>query len=189
MKPEQAAGPTEDDFLKVCRLLNESGAHYLIVGGFALMMHDVPRFTADVDVLIEESDDNYRRVIEALSQLADGAAKELTPKDFEENLVVKIADEVQVDVSRRAWVVTYSEALPNALEEVFEGIRIPYLGIKDLIRSKQTYREKDKLDLQMLQSRMGQGQAEAEGANKTAKGCLGILTGFIRLSLVISLCS
>ncbi len=175
--PEEAGeGISDDDLLKVCSLLNASGARYLIAGGFAVVMHQVPRFTADVDILIEESEENYLRVIEALSKLADGAARVLTPSDFEENLIVKIADEIEVDVSRRAWVVTYAEAAPNAMEEIIEGVRIPYLGLKDLIRSKQTYRDKDKLDIQMLLSRSAEKQDPHPALEQAKKnGCLGLV--------------
>lgn len=143
-------GASDDDLLKVIRLLNEAGARYLVIGGFAAILHQIPRFTRDVDILIEEDENNYTRIISALSQLADGAAKELTHEDFLNNLVIKIADEVEVDVSRRAWTVTYAEAIPNARFEIIDGIRIPYLGLADLIRSKQTYRAKDKLDIELL---------------------------------------
>jgi len=51
------------------------------------------------------------RVIDALAQLEDGAARELTPRDILENVVVKIADEVEVDVSTHAWKITYFDAL------------------------------------------------------------------------------
>jgi hypothetical protein len=137
--------PSEESLVKVCRLLNQEGAHYLVIGGFALALHQVPRFTHDVDLLIKDDETNFRLVIAALSRLADGAAKELVPEDFRENLVVKVADEVEVDVSRRAWVVTYDEALPGACEAVIDGVRIPFLGLKDLIRSKQTHRAQDQI--------------------------------------------
>lgn len=149
MSKHEEGGASDESLLKVCRLLNEEGARYLVAGGFAVIMHRVPRFTQDIDLLIEEDEENYLRVIAALSRLEDGAARELTPQDLRENLVVKIADEVEVDVSRRAWVVTFLEALPQAKREVIEGIEIPF-GLRDLIRSKQTHRDKDRLDIQML---------------------------------------
>ncbi len=171
-----AQGASDDDLLKVCQLLNEAGARYLICGGFAVILHAVPRATKDVDLLILDSPENFDRVLQALRKLPDGAAAELTPQDFAENLVVKILDEVEVDVSRRAWVVTYDEAIAGARELVIDGIRIPYLGLKDLIRSKQTYRDKDRADIQMLlesspEARDAEGLANAQ----KAKGCLGWL--------------
>ena len=70
------------------------------------------------------------------------AAAELTVQDLIENMVVKVADEVEVDVSKSAWSVSYEEAIENAKEVVLSGIRIPFLSLPDLIKSKETYRKK-----------------------------------------------
>ena len=98
-----------DQLLRVCALLNEHGARYLIVGGHACILHGHVRTTEDVDILVEDSIENFQRVIAGLSALEDHAAAELTPQDIAENVVVKIADEVEVDVSRQAWQVHYAE--------------------------------------------------------------------------------
>ena len=136
--------------LRVCALLNAVGARYLIAGGHACILHGIVRTTEDVDLLIEATEENCARVIRALAQLEDGAAAELTPRDLLDNVVVKIADEVEVDVSTQAWTVTYAEAISASLETVVQGVRIPYLGLDSLIASKETYREQDRLDLLRL---------------------------------------
>src|SRR4051812_6791865 len=92
----------------VCALLNRHAAQYLIVGAQAAILHGHIRTTEDVDILIPEDEANHARVIAALSELQDHAASELTPRDLVENIVVKIADEVEVDVSTRAWKVSYA---------------------------------------------------------------------------------
>ena len=145
--------PADTRLLKVCRLLNEAGAKYLVAGAYAMILNDAIRATQDVDVLIEESLENYQRVIDGLSRLADGAAAELTPQDFVENVVVKIADEVEVDVSTRAWKVSYADAFPNAQRLVIQDVEIPYLSREDLILSKQTYRDQDRVDVELIRRR------------------------------------
>ena len=136
--------------IRVCTLLNAAGAEYLVVGAWALILNNVVRATEDVDILIAAHRANYERVIRALSQLEDGSASELTPQDFEENVVIKVADEVEVDVSTQAWTMTYAEAFPNALAVEVDGVSIPYLSLPDLIRSKETYRDQDKADIERL---------------------------------------
>src|SRR5215213_539027 len=89
--------------LRVCQLLNDAGAKYLICGAHACILHGLVRTTEDVDILIEATEENCQRGIGALGKLEDGAARDLTPKDILENVVVKIADEVEVDVSTHAW--------------------------------------------------------------------------------------
>jgi hypothetical protein len=136
--------------LRVCGLLNAAGANYLVAGAYAMILNSVIRATEDVDILIEDSRENFQKVITALSNLADGAARELTPEDFVENVVVKIADEVEVDVSTSAWTVTYAKAAKNAQSVVIDHVRIPYLSLDDLIRSKLTHREQDHADVERL---------------------------------------
>src|SRR5216684_8358041 len=106
--------------LRVCSLLNKHKAKYLIVGARACWLHGYVRATVDFDILIPEDRENHARVIAALAELEDHAAAELTPKDLAENVVVKIADEVEVDVSTRAWKVSYADAEPDALKTIIE---------------------------------------------------------------------
>ena len=132
--------------LRVCKLLNDSNAKYLICGAQACILHGLVRTTEDVDVLVESSEENCRRVLEGLSRMADGAARELTAKDIVENVVVKIADEVEVDVSIHAWKVSYAEAIGSAREVIIDGVKVPFLSLDMLIASKETLREQDSLD-------------------------------------------
>jgi len=136
--------------LRVCALLNKYGAKYLIVGARACWLHGYVRATMDVDILIPEDLENHARVLAALSELEDHAASELTPQDLVENIVVKIADEVEVDVSTRAWKVNYADAVGTSLKTTIEDLEIPYVDLKTLIKSKNTERDQDKVDVQRL---------------------------------------
>ena len=55
-------------------------------------------------------------------------------------------DEVEVDISTRAWKVTYADAAAKAKDVLIDGIKVPFLGLDDLIASKETYREQDAYD-------------------------------------------
>src|SRR5438876_4607933 len=136
--------------LRVCSLLNKHSAKYLVVGARACWLHGYVRATMDVDILVPEDTGNHERIIAALSELQDHAAAELTPQDFVENVVVKIADEVEVDVSTRARRVSYSEAIETSLIAVINEVEVPYVDLKTLIESKRTQRDQDKVDVQRL---------------------------------------
>ncbi len=60
--------------------------------------------------------------------------------------MVKVADEVEVDVSTHAWKVTFDEAAASALYLEIDGIEIPCTGLDMLIASEETYREQDAAD-------------------------------------------
>ena len=136
--------------LRVCSLLNQHDAKYLVVGARACWLHGYIRATLDVDILVPEDLQNHERIIAALSELRDGFAAELNPQDFVDNIVVKIADEVEVDVSTRAWKVTYDEAHRSALRRTIDGVDVPFVDLQTLITSKSTHREQDKVDIERL---------------------------------------
>jgi hypothetical protein len=142
--------PELEPLPRVCALLNKHSANYLIVGAQACILHNYVRTTEDVDILIPEDLENHARVIAALSELEDHAAAELTPQDFIENVVVKIADEVEVDVSTRAWKISYADAVGGALTAVIQGVTVPYVDLKTLIETKRTHRDQDQVDIQRL---------------------------------------
>ena len=135
---------------RICALLKKHDARYVLVGAQAAILHGYVRDTADVGLLIPEDLANHARVIAALSELEDHAAAELTPQDFVENVVVKIADEVEVDVSTRAWKIAYDQAAPHAQRAVIEGVEIIYADLPTLIASKETYRDQDRVDVVRL---------------------------------------
>jgi hypothetical protein len=136
----------------VCALLNRHGAQYLIVGAQAAILHGYVRDTHVVDILLPEDLANHARVIAALGELEDHAAAELTPQDLVENVVVKIADEVEVDLSTRAWKVSFADAAPTAERALIEGVEIPFVALPVLIASKDTHRDQDQVDVQRLRA-------------------------------------
>lgn len=50
-----ARAPEPADVARVCRALNESGARYLLIGGFAVIAHGAGRLTKDIDLLIDDA--------------------------------------------------------------------------------------------------------------------------------------
>jgi predicted nucleotidyltransferase len=150
-EPNQPTPPLSDDeLLHVCRLLQQHKVKYVLVGGCACGLHGLVRSTQDIDLLVEPSPENLQRVLDALAELPDGAARELTVKDLEENVVVKVADAIMVDVAKQAWTLSYEEAIRDAPTLDVEGVRIVYASLDALIKSKSTYREQDRVDRERL---------------------------------------
>jgi len=148
---EAARAPEPDDVVRICRALNEAGARYLLIGGFAVMAHGAGRFTKDVDLLIDDSPDNVRRVKRALAVLADNAAAQVGDDDVKRHVVVRVADEVIVDLMGRACGLNYEDS--NADSEWIErdGVRIPVPSPATLIRMKDTRRPQDAIDRAFLE--------------------------------------
>ena len=54
------------DFADLLRCLNDAGADYLLVGGYAVMAHGHLRATQDLDVWVRPTRANAQRVMEAM---------------------------------------------------------------------------------------------------------------------------
>ncbi len=60
------------DFEEFIAELNAHGVRYLIVGAHALAHHARPRATKDLDVLIDATSANARRVLKAMESFLEG---------------------------------------------------------------------------------------------------------------------
>ena len=154
-QPLESRPPTKDDLLLICRSLNDHGARYVVVGGFAVIEHGFTRATEDIDLLIEDSPANLEKVRTALQVLPDKASREVTDQDLREFVVVRVADEVVVDLMLRAGGVSFSEAREEIEQRTIEGVSIPFASAQLLWQTKQTHREKDELDRQFLKMKLG----------------------------------
>ncbi len=143
-------GPTLDDLLTICRRLNEEEARYVIIGGLAIFEYGLARLTDDVDLLIDPGPSNVQRVKRALECLPDRASREVENTDVETFVVVRINDEITVDLMGSACGVTYESALPLVEWRAIRGVRIPFASPQLLWKTKQTHREKDALDRSFL---------------------------------------
>ena len=133
--------------LEVCRLLNESGARYLIVGGHACALHGLVRTTKDVDVLIPVDRENAVRVHDALVRLPYGIAKEHDPGEFIAKPITIIGDDPRVDLLLAAGKTTFARAWTTHVEREIGGVRVPFVGLDALLESKDTDRLRDRADL------------------------------------------
>ena len=148
--------PELKDILSLCRALNQAGAGYVIVGGFAVILHGYARGTMDLDLLIDPSPGNVRKVKAALASLADNAAAEVEDTDLARYTVVRVADEFVVDLMASAAGVPFQEVMAGALRREIEGVSVPYADARTLIRTKDTVRPKDRQDVLFLRRKLDQ---------------------------------
>lgn len=136
---------------EVCATFNRAGVRYMIMGAQACALHGHIRATEDIDILIEATPENLDRTISALQELFPDFPEPFSAEDILEHTVLKIADDIELDVSTSAWSVPFSEAITDCCEREIEGVLVPYMGLQSLIRSKLTQREIDQWDVRVLQ--------------------------------------
>ncbi len=152
MSTLESRPPTLQDLIDLCATLNQAGAHYVIVGGMAMLQLGFVRATEDIDLLVEATPENESRVIDAVSQLPDHAASELKPGEIAQYEVIRVADEIVVDLMARACGKTFEDASGKISWIELQGVKIPFANASFMRELKQTVREKDRLDLQFLDS-------------------------------------
>ena len=149
--PLLARAPTEADLVRIARSLNAEGASYVVIGGFAMIHHGYVRTTMDIDLLVAPEPDNIERIRRALLILEDQAVLEVMPDDVSRYNVVRVADEVVIDLLAQACEVTLKDVAADIELDVVQGVAIPYLSPKALLLTKQTLRDKDVSDRLFLQ--------------------------------------
>jgi len=84
--------------------------------------------------------------------LEDDAAREIGLEDLEVYTVVRVADEVMVDLLAAACGVTWADARPSAEQIDLDGTPVIVADRQTLIRTKQTLRPSDAADRAWLQA-------------------------------------
>ena len=121
--------------------------------GHALAFHAKPRFTKDIDLFVEPSSENAKRLIEALDEFGFGDVG-LTEGDFSApGVIVQLGVAPnRIDLVTAIDGVTFDEAWQGRVEGKFGSQDVYYLGKADLIRNKRASgRKQDLADLEWLE--------------------------------------
>lgn len=135
----------------VCARLNEERAKHVVFGATAMQLWGTTRATRDIDILIDDSTGNARRVLAALARTGAGLAGEWLAEEVAAKPVTVIGDSPRVDVLTVAWSVRYPEAASAAVTFEIEGVPVPTACIDHLIESKRTERLQDAADIEVLE--------------------------------------
>jgi hypothetical protein len=147
--------PELEDLLSLCKALNAEGVQYVLIGGFAVILHGFVRATKDIDLLIDASVENVQRLKRAMAVLPDNAISLIADDEVEKYQVVRIADEIVVDLLKAACGIDYARAAEGGIEiKTINGVPIA-VGRKELlIETKQTVRPSDATDVQFQRLRI-----------------------------------
>jgi hypothetical protein len=143
------------DYTDILAALVHRKARFLIVGAHALAAHGYPRATVDLDIWIEKSAENARRVWQALADFGAPLDElDITEADLvRDDIVAQLGlPPNRIDILTDVSGLTFGDAWPNRLERSLEGVIVPVVGRDDLIRNKQaTGRERDRIDVNGLE--------------------------------------
>lgn len=141
-----------EDYKDMLQRLLSHEAKFLVVGAYAMAAQGYPRATGDLDIWVEPSAENSKKVYAALAEFG------VPIKDLDENTFAEPGIVFQIGVvPRRIDILTAIEGVSfeegYAGKEIIEVDNIPisFLSKRELIKNKEsTGREKDKLDVKYL---------------------------------------
>lgn len=142
----------QSDFKELLELFNSHGVEYLIVGGYALAYHGVPRYTGDIDLFVRPTADNANRIMAALGEFGFGSVG-LTTRDFATsgNVVQLGVPPVRVDIVTSLSGVSWEQAHDGRVGGDYGGIPVFFIGRDEFVANKRAVgRKRDLADLEAL---------------------------------------
>lgn len=150
---------------EVLRDFQKERVKYVVVGGIALNLHGSLRNTADLDILVEMSDENLRKIVSILQRHGYRVRQPVDPlqianaetrKNWIHNKHMKAFNffkdrglkEVDIIIDSP---VSYKAASGKAKKIKIDDLVLPLISINHLIKMKQpTGRDIDRLDVAEL---------------------------------------
>ena len=122
------------DFEDMLQLLEKRKARYLIVGGLAVIYHAKPRYTKDMDLVVDSSAENVNRVNRALAEF--GSPFLLEPGDPDQIVQIGVAPN-RIDVLVGIDGVDFSEAFDKRIRDYYGKVLVNWIDMDSLIRAKR----------------------------------------------------
>lgn len=142
------------DFCEMLRRLSAEGARFMLVGAHAVVYHTEPRFTKDLDILVEPSPENAIRVFRALAGFG-APLRAVTAEDFARpDVVYQVGvPPNRIDVLMSIAAVDFGSAWRRRKRGEFHGVPVYVLGRNDLLRNKRAVaRPQDLLDADKIET-------------------------------------
>ncbi len=125
---------------------------YLVIGGIAAILHGVPRATFDLDILIEPTPENGKKLLDALVEAGLGTATLTNPQELLSNEITVFKDRLRIDVQTKTPGITFQDAWERRVRMKYEGQEFLVMSKDDLIAAKRAAGRKiDLSDVSLLE--------------------------------------
>jgi len=111
--------------------------HYVVIGGIAAILYGVPRATFDLDILIEPTQSNAQRLLQALLDVGLGTAALTNPADILANEITVFRDRVRIDVQTSTPGLPFARAWERRETMRYEEQGFFVACREDLVASKK----------------------------------------------------
>ncbi len=145
----------DEEFIAFWRSLNEHQVRYIMVDGLATFFHGYNRVTEDVDMWIDDTLDNRKRLRAAFRDLQYGDMESLETMEFVPGWTTFYAAGVELDIMTSMKGLedeSFADCYTMAAFVTLEGVKVSFLHINHLIANKKAVnRPKDQMDVVQLE--------------------------------------
>lgn len=143
------------DFQEFLQALNDKNVEYLLVGGYATIIHGYNRTTGDLDLWVNQTEENYDKLVMAYRQFKMPVF-DMTKTRFLNDPDVDVftfgRPPVSIDIITKLKGLNFNEAYANAeMREIGNNLIVKVIRLNDLITAKKaSNRPKDQDDIEHL---------------------------------------
>ena len=154
MKKSETTPDLFKNFLKILRALANEKVDYVLIGGFAVILHGLARLTTDIDIFIKPQAENLDRLKKALKKVfpKDKEINSISLQDLVDYAVVRFGTEADfyIDIVARIGEMFQYEDLEYEVREI-AGVPVRMATPETLFKMKKdTVRPEDKRDAWFL---------------------------------------
>ncbi len=143
--------PDFQDFIKA---FNNNGVDYILLGGYAVIVHGYNRTTGDMDIWVRKTKENYLKIVAAFHEfgmLLFDMSEEIFLNNPSTDVFTFGVPPVSIDLMTDARALDFDEAFEKAEIHELDGLQIRVVHVNDLIHSKSVIgRSKDLNDIKHL---------------------------------------
>ena len=140
------------DFREFFQFLNEEKVEYLLIGGWAVGVHGVIRYTHDIDIWVAIDPANAQKIVRTLHRFGFTHGEASEAIFLEPGNVVRMGfPPMRIEITNQIDGVEFSDCHSRRLIAQIDGLDIPVISLEDLLRNKRaSNRLKDQADVESL---------------------------------------
>ena len=142
------------DFAEFIQCLNNANVKYLLIGGYATIIHGYSRTTGDLDIWVERTSTNYKKIqkaFESFSMPVFDMTEDKFLTDDKIDVFTYGRPPVSIDIINRIKGIDFETAWKNKEIKNIDSIPVNLISLKDLITAKKAVsRPKDIDDIDHL---------------------------------------
>jgi hypothetical protein len=140
-----------EDFQDFIRAFNDNRVRYILVGGYAVILHGYIRSTADMDIWVDKTKVNYQKLKKALNQFGAPGFSENEFLGDEFNVWGFGREPNRIEILSEVKGLKFDIAYKKSITYEQENLPIRFINFNDLLESKKAAgRFKDKNDIEQL---------------------------------------